>query len=103
MGTGKNDYEPKNPIVAAAGNCVRSFMSFWKVGKDEAPPKANSIVPKARKKLNTEGAGYSAISGSLSAIKRDTNNKMIAINVVTRANMAAGLHKRKERKRKNIY
>lgn len=71
-------------------------MSFWKVGKDEAPPKAKSIVPKARKKFNTEGGGYSTYFGSLSALSRATNSKMHAITVVIRANMAAGLQTKKK-------
>ena len=38
-------------------NLVLSFMSFWMVGKEEAPPKANRMEPKARKKLWNVGLG----------------------------------------------
>jgi len=40
-----------NPTETLVGNLLRSTMSFWMVGKVEAPPKAKAMVPYARKNL----------------------------------------------------
>lgn len=40
-----------NPIKMLLENCSFSAISFWMVGKVDAPPKANKMVPNDRKKL----------------------------------------------------
>jgi hypothetical protein len=46
-----NKHLPEKPMKTLIENLFFCTMSFWMVGNIDAPPNANRMVPKARKKL----------------------------------------------------
>ena len=51
----KKPFPPMYPNVMLRPNCLRSAMSFWMVGKEEAPPKENSRLDIPRKSVSKVG------------------------------------------------